>query len=395
MASLSCCDPEAIDVLYIHPALGKGDFNIPMGIISLMNSIPCSKYGVMAWELTPQLITSSRIAVMDLHWYFPLDIVKETAAVLKKINPEIKIIIGGYTASIFASIIVRDFKVDYVIVGDAEKPFRLLTEALLADEGPAGIDNIVSLTYMSDHSYAVTVEDYDNLDAVSVGWFPTFQKHMRDVQMKYPAGFKEDLGVYPFVPVLRGCLRNCPKCYSNTEIQQKMFSRSMVARSPEAIIKTLMQCEKDPGINTAHIIGDFLDLLSGDYAGQILQRKYSLNLTYDLFNLPSLHHIDAFLESFERVCFICHLYRDHGKAKCLEHEKKLFKFFSHTMVRNCEIKLFADLVRVSREELRSWLAPYPQVSLLDSSYWYEPAPYPAEAQYVERQFKHFYRLCRE
>ena len=61
-----------IDVLYIHPGGNQSDYNIPMGLIGLMNSIKCAKIGKMYYEVNDKLISNSKIVVMDCHWYFSL-----------------------------------------------------------------------------------------------------------------------------------------------------------------------------------------------------------------------------------------------------------------------------------------------------------------------------------
>jgi len=398
MASLGPHLPRGrtdLEVLYVHPATSREDYHIPMGVLSLINSLRCRKRGVMSWELTPGLIRGTRVAALDLHWYFPLALVEKIASVLKKANPKIQVVVGGSTATIFARQIIERFPVDYVVLGDADRPFRELVDALLAGMPVTRVANIASAAGRSGSTYAAAQgdADYDQMDPISCDWFPTFQERMRRVQREHPGEFREDLGVYPFVPVVRGCRHECTGCYAHPDVHRRLFARGMAVRSPEAVVDTLLRCERDPDVATVHMIGDFLDLLPEAYADPILGRKYNLHLTYDLYNVPGLERIEAFRRCFRSVSFTCHMYCDHGKTRSAEHEARLFGLLAHLRAKECHAALFADFREVDLKALRAKLASLPNVSLMDNSHWYIPVPYPGTDEEVARQFEHFYALC--
>ena len=76
----------------------------------------------------------------DNHWVNESVVVMETAELIKKINPEIFVVIGGFTASLFAGEILADFpQIDAVIKGDGEVPIvelvRVLQEEKLKGNG--------------------------------------------------------------------------------------------------------------------------------------------------------------------------------------------------------------------------------------------------------------------
>ena len=388
-------DSDPLDVLYIHPAVDRQDFHLPMGVISLMNSLDCRKRGVMLWELTPSLIRRARIAVLDLNWYFPLALVERAAAVLKQYHPRIVVVVGGATATIFARQIVERFAVDYVVRGDAERPFRLLIQTLLDGGATHHSPNLVFPGGAAEWSYSVSPDDtdYQLLDPVTVDWFPTFHQRMQRVHRDHPGEFREDLGVYPFVPVLRGCRHACEGCYANPQNHWGLFRRGFVARPADAVIDSLERCQR-AGLSTAHIIGDFCELLPETFADAILSRNYDLHLTYDLFNLPPPQRIDEFLARFRSVRFICHLYRDHGETPCPEHAERLWQLLRQLRGTTGTVALFADYRQIDRGFLQEELAGWPHVSLFDNAYWYIPVPYPGGEMEVSRQFEHFYRLCR-
>ncbi|NOQ46490.1 MAG: hypothetical protein GQ559_07435 [Desulfobulbaceae bacterium] len=386
-------DPvQQLDLLYIHPSLGATDLNIPMGAIGLINGIDCRKLGVMAWELTPSLIEQAKVVAMGLHWYFPLAFVNDIANAIKAINPAAKIIVGGLTATIFARQLLQRYPVDYVILGDAEEVFAPLVEYLMNGTLPHSLSNVATKSALPQHILPVSQKAYDTIDPITVDWFPTYKDHMFSVQRDFPGQFHESKGVYPFIPVFRGCTRNCPACYANPAIQSRIFGRGLMVRSLEAVTGTLHYCESLAGINTVHIIGDFFDILPHEYGEAILRAPYSLNLTYDLFNIPSMARFENMAECFDNVLFICHLFRDHGTIPCPAHRKKLRALFKNFAGGNCRFLLFADFRRINKEN--SFLqetAQHAHVSVRNSAYWYISAPLPDTSENIERQFEHFYR----
>jgi hypothetical protein len=393
MATLTGKPPrnERLDLLYIHPALGESDFNIPMGLIGLMNSFEGEKLGVMAWELSPELIERTRVVAMDLHWYFPLAFVGEIARMVKAVNPEAAILLGGMTATIFARQILTNYPVDCVILGDAEEVFAPLVEILEAGASPCGLPNVATQLFFPARIVPASRAAYNAVDPLTVDWFPTYRERMFSVQHDFPGEFRESKGVYPFIPILRGCIRDCPECYASPAIQRKIFGRGIMVRSPEAVIGTLRRCEAMSGLNTVHIIGDFFDLLPPEYGEIILGNRYALRLTYDLYNIPDLALIEQMVARFEGVLFVCHLFRDHGRTPCETHRKKLIRLFEAFGGGSCRFLLFVDFTRVDRDAVAREMSRHSYVSLLDSSYWSIPAPRPATPVSVAKQFAQFYR----
>jgi len=237
-------DKDKIDVLYIHPSGNLTEYNIPMGVIGLMNSIDCVKLGKMYFEVNDEIIFNSKIIVMDCHWYFSLSEIGKLARKFKAINPEVVIVVGGYTATIFAEMMVFRFKVDYVIKGDAELPFPLLIKALLGGKSVAGIPNIVSKTFITKQSYKLTEKDYSNADYLTIDWFPALKHRMEIIHKGLPFNWIEELGVYPFIPVFKGCSYDCNFCYASKGINFALSKRGIVSRSPESIVGDLRFCSR-------------------------------------------------------------------------------------------------------------------------------------------------------
>ena len=294
-----------IDVLYVHPGGNETDYNIPVGLIGLMNSINCVKIGKMYFEVTDDLISRSRIIVMDCHWYFSLSQIGGLAKNFKKTNPAVIIVIGGYTASVFAENIINTFEVDYVIKGDAEAPFPLLIRELLEGRDGRRIPNIVNKRFVTPQSYCSTSRDISNTDYISIDWFPQLERRMRRVHQLVELNYTETLGYYPLIPVYKGCKYNCEFCYTKQTLYRGIYKRDFVLRTPESIIKDLLFCSRHKYIRQVYMIADFINVASRDFSEKIFSQKYNVNLYYDFehFNSPSLPMLAKILNCFNECHF--------------------------------------------------------------------------------------------
>lgn len=370
-----------IDVLYIHP--NPTDFNVPLGAIGLMNSIDCPKLGTFCFETTEDLVLKSKIVVMDCHWFFPLHEVGTLSRQLKSINPRVIIIVGGYTATIFAEDIVKRFPVDFVIRGDAEGPFPLLINALLSGRSYGDIPNIVSRGHRSPHSYSLTEDEFNNTDYLTIDWFPSLKKRMSFLNAAFPQGFyNETFGVYPIITAFKGCPYDiCDFCYGCRELQQALCKRGTVAREASAVIRDLQRCSRSKDINQVYMLSDFIPVLGAEYAKEVFSQKYDLNLHYEFSfkNTLTLDVLDRMLQSFNRCRFtflFSDLYHKHSHRARFNYLAKIFEFIkkrsSSTILELYGLKgneVFNDYyTKLSRM--------HEDVRMLDHGPWMTDIPYP-------------------
>lgn len=374
---------QKIDVLYIHPARSQNDYNIPMGLLGLMNSIDCIKAGKMFFEVTEDIISKAKIIVMDCHWYCSLSEVGILAKKFKKINPDIVIIVGGYTATIFAETVVDNFKIDYVIKGDAEVPFPMLIKALLSGRNVKNIPNIVSRTLIAPQSYKLSKEDYSNSDCINIDWFPELRMRMKVIHKEFPFSWNEYLGIYPFIPVFKGCLYDCKFCYAGKALNFALCKRGIVSRTPESIINDLTACSRHKDIKQVYMIADFINILGISFAEKIFSDKYDLNLHYsfDISNTPVVSILEKMLSSFNR-CRLSFIFSEYfHKNSAVKRYKYLAETFDYLKryKDRISLKLFVTKSKGSRifEKLsRKLTEVYKGLELLDNSQWFSDIPYP-------------------
>jgi len=328
-----------IDLLYIHPehrSVGKNDI-IPMGVIGLMNSLSCDKLGVHLKEATASLVRKARIVAMDIHWYLSLYSAISAAGWIKKINPSVKIVTGGYTATVFSDTIVKNTDIDFVVKGDAEVPFKLLVEKLLDGENRPETPNLATREYSTPHSFYLTEDIYDSFDYINIDWFPSLKKQVAQYQKnRYP------VTVYPFIPVFKGCIHNCEFCYGNPSIQMKLCKRGKVTRSAERVIKDLVFLSDNPDIRTAYMIMDFIEHPGGEYSDKIFSGNYDLNIYYEFFNYPPVSEIDKMLAAFNHCFLYFPLVVNHIGASNVAEFDKLRFILNYLKGKNCSVTLWTN-----------------------------------------------------
>ncbi|MFH0800387.1 MAG: hypothetical protein V2A66_09450 [Pseudomonadota bacterium] len=317
-----------------------------------MNSLDCSKLGKLNFEVRDRDIRNSRIVVMDCHWYFPLGEIGRMAAQFKKINPVLKIIVGGHTATIFAEPIVEHYDIDYVIKGDAEYPFSMLVDRLLDGLDTRDVPNVISRGRSAPQSYAVSGDAYSASDCITIDWFPTYKERMKKVHSSIPFGspLNEILGTYPFITAYKGCRYDCEFCYARRGTLRKIYKRGLVARSPESVVRDLRRLSRDECVKRVYVISDFASMLGREYVDKICSRRYDLDLYYEFeyFNLPPVDTLQKIVESFNMCYFIfpfaepfhrdiekrygylkavlSHFAKTHSKCKIVIYRGKLKKF---------------------------------------------------------------------
>jgi hypothetical protein len=369
------------DVLYIHPSGNPSDHSIPMGLIGLMNSLSCSKKGKLNYEIKDSDILRSRIIVMDCHWYFPLGEIGRMAKKLKRINPRVKIIVGGQTATIFAESILSSYQIDYVIAGDAEYPFRLLIGDLLEGKDGHSVPNVISRQFKNPQSYVLSKREYSMNDYISIDWFPTFKARMKRVHRFIPfeSPINEILGTYPFIAIYKGCKYDCEFCYAGKGTIRKVYGRGLIARSPASVVRELEWCSRSEDIRHVYIIADFVNMLGRDYTKSVFSRKYNLDLYYEFehFNYPPISVLQRIVDCFNR-CYFAFLFAEpfHRDLDArFEYLRSVLTHFrgARDTVR---IALYRGQMKKYDRYYRKLISVYDGLELRNCAQWFIPVPQP-------------------
>ncbi len=288
------------DVLYIHPRTNMFVPEIlPLSLPALINRLPVQCAGRFYNEWTDAEIKRARIIIMDVHWYLGLASAIKMAHRFKLINPEIKLIVGGLTASIFAKQLLRDTPIDYVISGDAEIPLFMLVSNLLEEKPVTSIPNLTGRDFISTAKYSLTTADLDENNFVDISFFPTYKRKVLAYHQMYDMKAPITLAIYPYLVVFRGCPLSCPICSGSTEMQQKLMGRNWVLRSAEKVQTDLAIFSQDNRLKFVNIFHDFVTMLPLDYTRKVLSERYLLNISYEFFDQPTEESLALLLNAFK------------------------------------------------------------------------------------------------
>ena len=225
--------PAARPVLYVHPSGHLNDLVVPAGALSCLNAVAPPKLGRYAFEVADDDIRAAAVVAIDVHWALALPGCERLVAHVRRLRPEVPIVIGGITAGCFAGELLARYPVDYVVQGDSERPFARLVEALRRGEAPVDLPNVHVRGRPPPRLERMSPADFDATDCVSADWFPTYEKHTNWTAAAFSQGRT--------IPVLRGCPFKCPECYGS---YAQTWGRGYQVRSPERLAALVGWCAR-------------------------------------------------------------------------------------------------------------------------------------------------------
>jgi len=210
---------------------------------------------------------------IGFHWLPHAQGALEIASICKRLHPDIPVIMGGYSATVFHSELMEHPQVDYVVRGDSgEEPLLRLMQAIARDEDVSEVPN---LTYRDRSGGTVSTE---------LSWVPTDLSHLGDnylYMIRSAVRHADVRGVrafkgwwsYPVAAVLtvKGCTRGCAFCGGSAYAMKNCFNRTGLAlRQPAEVASDLASIAS---FTTApvFVIGDIRQP-GEDYAGEVLER---------------------------------------------------------------------------------------------------------------------------
>lgn len=247
----------------------------------------------------------------DCHWANQSLVVMDTAELIKKVNPNIFIFLGGYTASLFCEEIIKDFKqVDAVIRGDGEVPIVELCKALYGDHGRGLMGKVQNLVWrdgtgevkLNKFSYVGTTEDMDKLDFTSFDLLRDWEQYR--LLCKFWTRF-DDINEESlfFLCIGRGCQYACLFCGGNCEAQRRMNNRGCASvRSVDGVIHTIKKAVFK-GFRTMYTCFEFegSDEWYVNLLRRIKEEDIDINFIYGSWRLPSNALVDALSECCRHV----------------------------------------------------------------------------------------------
>lgn len=252
--------PEPIGLLYVGAALKKERPDIEVKILDLNNLFSLAmednyfqtrSLDDFLREQFEPVLRRMRPEVVGLQYLFSAskEYVLHLAELTKKILPEAKVVIGGNAATAVSDALLKLPSVDYVLLGEGERPMvRLVNHIDAGGEGDPDIQGVAGKTVRSTERDLL-----DDLDEIP---FPDFDLLLMDKEwyfnqlgwgrITYPDEWAEPGAVYRSAAFLhsRGCPYQCIFCASHV-----VHGRKLRQRSIENVREELTMYKEKYGIN--------------------------------------------------------------------------------------------------------------------------------------------------
>ena len=215
---------------------------------------------------------------IGLHWLPHCHGAIEIARLCKQLNADIPVIMGGYSATIFADELIAYPEVDFVVRGDsAEEPLLQLMKVI---ERGSGFEDVPNLSWR-DPSGGARHNEFSYVPS-DLGHLGDNYRYMIRSAVKYGdiKGLRAFKGwwSYPLTAVVtvRGCRNNCTFCGGSAHAASTCFNRSKPAfRTPAAIAADVRAISRFTGA-PIFIIGDLRQ--NGDeYSLEVLEALRSVS----------------------------------------------------------------------------------------------------------------------
>lgn len=290
-----------------------------------------------------------KFAAFSLHWHPQSYDVIETVRVLKENNPDIFVMLGGFTSSYFAREILEKFPfVDAIIKGEGEIPIRKLARKV--SENSTDFSGVPNLFWRKNQKiienpekFVATSHDLDTFEFFSVEnmknyesytKIPFFMEYSKENQLNNPMTSQG-------VCLGRGCTGDCTWCGGGCEALKMVTGRDFISyRSADSVIKEIKMLKDNCGVEVfrfafdpapqerAHLL-TLLDKVAIEFGGK-------LKTAFTLFGLPDKEILEAYSRAFDKDSIISVSPEFHNEA--LRKRHKAF-FYS-----NKELEEMLDLM---------------------------------------------------
>ncbi|SET21037.1 B12-binding domain-containing radical SAM protein [Stigmatella erecta] len=228
-----------------------------------------------------------RLVGISLKWFHHVHRALLLARTLRQIDPEIRIVVGGNTASYWWRELRAFDCIDHIVLGDGERPLLALCEGDPAPpncvtQRPDGTPQRRPLEYVQG---ATNSEDI-------------YYSHFNDIFLS-----RQDLHSFSgWVAPGKGCGENCLYCGGARGNQKAAFGRAKpFLRSEESVRRDHQEISQKTWQFRYDFSGSSAEFLQSTWAGVDLSRHAC---TYFLWGVARMGLIDALAQTFERVYMV-------------------------------------------------------------------------------------------
>lgn len=328
-------------MLYLHPAkqgletappeaeAGRPYGIMPVGVAAIANLLgeqgirvqglnyPLEKSLDSSFDLPAWLRAraGARVALIDLHWYEHSYGAISVARACKEALPQTAVVLGGITASTFASeILAQHPAVDYIVRGDAEQPIVELLKRLLAApnrKAPPKLADIPNLSYRvgadvveNPLGYCAEPMDLDTLNFADIAFLEHYQEYQAHEYIVTDLP-KARLALEQGKPYrgrwlcnARGCRHECSYCGGCASAHRTFAGRDqVVARSPARMADDLHRLATQiQQVSLTYDLVELGEVYWRELFDRLTAQKTRIGLYNEVFQLPTTEFIEAFAE---------------------------------------------------------------------------------------------------
>lgn len=255
--------------------------------------------------------TKPDIVGLDLHWHFQSYDVIEVARRIKSIRPDVAVLLGGFTATVFAEEILQNYEfVDFVIRGESEIPILDLHTQYRTAQAYDRVPNLAyrqngavklnPVSYLADETLlnSISFTDFNLMKDYPI-FVESFSRYMNIPSVSDAMQrriFRNRRG-YP-VFLGRGCPHACDYCGGGRESHININSRTRLSmRSVESVTASLEDIERF-GFDFVFLSYDPLPCTRAEQFylalfDQVKQRNIRLSFEIERWQLPTRKFIRA------------------------------------------------------------------------------------------------------
>lgn len=298
-----------MNILFIHPSKDVDHIDygtISFGYISIANYLIENSYRVSGinipleisidseFSIEKELLSKYDVIFISLHWYEHYKHALYIAKLIKNLNKNIKVVVGGMTATIIAEELINKKYIDCVLKGNAEESALSYVQFL---EGKK-ITPSNNILYKDRNNNIVNTpqsKEYDinKYDFCSID----FLKHHKEYLKISINGYNSGNHSRHWLLIARGCHMNCNYCGGSKESHNLIFgTNKLLFRNLESVLCDIekMKSYSVQEIRFNHDLDIYKDRIE-------LFKRLNLNgqaIYYESFNLPSLELIDEISQYF-------------------------------------------------------------------------------------------------
>ncbi|MCL5680709.1 MAG: TIGR04190 family B12-binding domain/radical SAM domain protein [Candidatus Thermoplasmatota archaeon] len=282
----------------------------PIGFLSILSYLQERGHHVRIDNIALKMLNSKRYDFkeellrldtdyvgIDLHWLPHVHGAISLARIIKEYRPDIKVMMGGFSATYYASEIMDKVKdVDIVVKGDTtELPMEMIIEGKKMEEIP-------NITYRSDGKVMDNGFSFvPDLDYQSYNYSQIIRSAIRSMDfighLPYCNWTKEPVAM---VLTVHGCSFNCAICGGSYFAYKNFYNRKgPVFRPAKRIVEDVMRINDDLKI-PVFIVSDILMRPRKDVDfifSNLKKEKLDIPLLFELFCPHSREHVEKIVNS--------------------------------------------------------------------------------------------------